>query len=487
MGNPREVKAAGAKLKLLLCPLILLLIHAAGAMSSAAEKEVSFKTEDGWTISGMLNVPEAAGKQFPAVVLLHAFAHDRDAFGQYLYPGLAQILGAREMATLRIDLRGRGKSMGRKELHSFSREELSKIYLDVRAALAFLESQPGVDSSRIGLLAEEESAEAAVLGWGGDSRVKAIVLISGRLTEASRKQIASSPDTPLFLVVSKEDRVGFRDAADAYKLSRSEHSRISVYKDLGIATTMFSVWRSERPKEKPIEDGIAEWISGRLKSFGNKREVTFQSEDGWTLEGTLRAPDGAGEGGPAPGVVMLHSSFTDRHIFDHLAELMVQRGLVVLNFDTRGRGKSTGKGELLDLPPDERNKTGLDVKAAVKFLSSQPGVGRVGVIGPDRGAVYALWAAIGAPEVGAIVLMTTLINAKDREEIAKLDIPIFYLASKELEIATNNSMASAYSSSRNRGSRLMVYNGGMLGYDLFEVDESLQPAIADWMKEQLSK
>jgi dienelactone hydrolase len=250
---------------------------------------------------------------------------------------------------------------------------------------------------------------------------------------------------------------------------------------------MFSVWRSERPKDKPIEDGIADWISERLKSFGSKREVTFQSEDGWALHGTLRMPEGVGESGPVPGVVMLHSSFTDRHIFDHLAELMVQRGLIVLNFDTRGRGRSTGKGDLLDLPPDERNNTSLDVKAAVKYLSSQPGVGRIGVVGPDRGAVYALSSAIGEPRVGALVLMTTLINAKDREEIAKLDIPIFYVASKELEIATRNSMASAYSSTKNRGSRLMIYNGGMLGYDLFEMDESLQPAIANWMKEQLSR
>jgi dienelactone hydrolase len=485
MAKPCCVKTIRIRPGHFLLSVIFLLLHVTAA--SAVEKEVSFKAEDGWVISGMLNVPEEPGRQFPAVILLHAFAHDRDAFGQYLYPGLSQILGSRGLATLRIDLRGRGKSLGGKELHSFSREELSKIYLDVRAALTFLESQPSIDPYRIGLLAEEESAEAAVMGWGGDTRVKAIVLISGRLTDAAKRQLASSPDIDLFLVVSKEDRRGFRDMADAYKLTRSEHSRISVYKNLGIATTMFSVWRSERPKEKPIEDGIAEWFSERLKSLGHKREVTFKSDDGWTLHGTLRLPEGVSESAPTPGVVMLHSSFTDRHIFDHLAELMVQRGLVVLNFDTRGRGKSTGKGELLDLPPDERNKTSLDAKAAVRFLSSQPGVGRVGLVGPDRGAVYALSAAVGEPKVGALVLMTTFINATDKEEIAKLEIPIFYLASKELEVATSNSMASAYAATKNRGSRLVIYNGGMLGYDLFEVDVSLQPALANWMKEQLSR
>lgn len=475
------------KKRLSLLPVVLALLLVTALSATAAEKEVSFKTEDGWTIYGMLNVPEAAGRKFPAVIFLHAFAHDRDAYGQYLYPGLAQIIGAREVATLRIDLRGRGRSMAGKELHSFSREELSKIYLDVRAALAFLDTQPNIDSSRVAIVAEEESAEAAVMGWGGDSRVRGIVLISGRLSEAARKQIAASPQIPLFLIFSKEDRAGFRNMADAYKLTQSEHSRISVYKDLGIATTMFSVWRSERPKEKPIEDGIAEWVVEQLKSAGQKREVSFQTEDGWTLSGTLRTPENAGENGPTPGVVMLHSSFTDRHIFDRLAELMVRRGLVVLNFDTRGRGKSTGKGELLNLAPEERNKTSLDAKAAVNFLSSQPGVGRIGLVGPDRGATYVLAAAIGDSRVGALALMTTLLNAKDREEIAKLDIPVFYLASKELEVATNNSMAAAYAVTKNRGSRLLIYHGGALGYDLFEMDEALEPALAQWMKEQLSR
>jgi dienelactone hydrolase len=357
----------------------------------------------------------------------------------------------------------------------------------VRAAIAFLESDPDIDVSRLGIVAEGQSTDAAVRGWGGDRRVKGIVLISGRLSESAKNTINSHPEIPLFLVVSKEDRQGFRDMADAYKLTRDEESRINVYKNMGMGTTMFSVWRSERPKEKPIEEGLAEWMVERLKSSGLTNEVSFKSEDGWTLYGTLRTPEGINEKAPIPGVVMIHSSFTDRHIFDHLASMMVKRGLAVLNIDTRGRGKSTGKGELLDLPPAERNNTTLDAKAAVNFLASQPGVKRVGLIGPDRGAIYALEAALGDARVGALVLMTTLITAPQKEAIAKLDIPIFYVASKEIEGITNGSMAAAYAASKNPGSRLLVYKGGGLGYEIFEVDEGLEGNIVQWMNDQLSR
>jgi dienelactone hydrolase len=451
------------------------------------EREITFGAEDGWTISGMLSVPEGQANRAPGVLFLHSYEHDRDAYGQYLYPGLAQIIGARQVATLRIDFRGRGRSAGAKKLHMFSDEELANLRLDVSAALKFLAMQPGVDPDRLGIVAEGMSAEAAVMGWGGNPGVKAMVLLSPRLSDAAKTQIAKHPDLPLSLVVSKEDRESFYDTAAAYKLSRSAESRIGVYKDIGMGTTMFSVWRSEKPKEKPLEDGLAEWMVALLAGWGETREVSFASEDGWTLHGTLKTPAGMSAQKVVPGVVMIHSSFTDRNIWNHLADAIVRQGLAVLSFDTRGRGQSTGKGDLLALSPEERNNTSLDARAAVRFLVSQPGIGRVGVMGADRGATYALAAALESDRAGAAVLMTTLVNAVEREAIAARDLPVFFLTSQTLETATNGSMAAAYAATKNRGSRLLVYPGGALGYDLLEFDHSLESALAMWLKEQLSR
>jgi dienelactone hydrolase len=229
------------------------------------EKEVSFESEDGWRLRGVMSRPTTTARSAPAVVFLHSYEHDRDVFGYYIYPGLAEIVAARGVATLRYDLRGRGRSMGSKELHSLSGDELSRLYLDVRAAMGFLEKQRGVDGLRIGIVAEQQSAEAAVMAWSGDPRVRAITLLTGLLSDAATNQIAANPDIPLFLIASKEDRKSFKDMATAYNLTRNPNSRIRVYKNLGMGTGMFGFSRLLHPEERPIEEDIADWMSDRLK------------------------------------------------------------------------------------------------------------------------------------------------------------------------------------------------------------------------------
>src|SRR5579862_7093419 len=83
----------------------LFILLAVGVSAHAAEKEVSFKTEDGVTIYGMYAAADGAEPRAPAVLFLHSFDHDRNTYGQYLYPGLAQIIGGNHIATLRIDIR----------------------------------------------------------------------------------------------------------------------------------------------------------------------------------------------------------------------------------------------------------------------------------------------------------------------------------------------------------------------------------------------
>jgi cephalosporin-C deacetylase-like acetyl esterase len=228
------------------------------------EREVSFKTEDGWTLRGMYSCPRGARRSIPAVVFLHSFEHDREVFGYYIYPGLAEVIGSRGVATLRFDLRGRGQSRGKKELHSFSPEEMSRLYLDVRAALSFLERQARVDATRVAIVAEQQSAEAAVIGWSGDNRVCAITLLTGHLSDAAKNQIAANPDIPIFLIASKEDRKSFKDMASAYNLTRNPNSRIRVYWNLGMGTGMFGFYRLLHPEDRPMEEDIADWMIDRL-------------------------------------------------------------------------------------------------------------------------------------------------------------------------------------------------------------------------------
>jgi hypothetical protein len=45
-------------------------------------KEIKYKTEDGWTISGTLRLPPGTNKnnEYPAMLLLHEKEHDRNEF-----------------------------------------------------------------------------------------------------------------------------------------------------------------------------------------------------------------------------------------------------------------------------------------------------------------------------------------------------------------------------------------------------------------------
>ena len=77
---------------------------------NSIQKEVSFETEDGWTIYGTYTLPATyqAGERLPAALLLHASMHSQTVWAAY--PGWAKI--QEYVPTLRIDIRGRGKSEG---------------------------------------------------------------------------------------------------------------------------------------------------------------------------------------------------------------------------------------------------------------------------------------------------------------------------------------------------------------------------------------
>jgi dienelactone hydrolase len=481
------------------------------------QKEISFQTEDGWTIYGTLYMPAEAGadRTAPAALLLHGAGHDRDAYASFVYPGIAQILASHGVAALNIDWRGRGQSIGELEYHSFTNEQREKIFLDVRAALNFMAELPEIDGARLAILAEETSANWAVLGSDGDGRVKALAFISGRFGDKARARLAARDRTPVLCVVSKEDKPGFADMSALYARSKSEESDFRLYEDMGIGTTMFALWRYRFPDErgvgflakqgvdtekiglvpkdpgdeKPIEDVICDWMVGRLKALGRTREVSFKTEDDWTIYGNLLVPETLEKGARAPGVVMAHSGLSDRYIFHDLERLFVRNGMAVINIDWRGRGKSREKGNFFTIPKDERDRAHLDVKAAVELLAAQPEVeaNKIAIIGTYIGAKFAAAAALGDPRIGAVVMLSGYIpSGKEREEMAAVTFPILFIGSRGFGAVTN-AMADLYELTRSKGSELILYDGGALGYQLFEVDETLERRIVDWVGRRLAE
>lgn len=455
----------------------------------AIEEPVSFRTEDGWTIHGTLTRPAqlGAGKRIAAALLLHSSSHDQDLFSQQSYPGFSRMQNY--LVTLRMDIRGRGKSEGPLELHSFTPQQRDSLYLDVKSALDFLAGQKWVDARRIGILAEEISADSAIRGAAGDPRVKAAVLVSGRLSAAAKEVIETSPQLALLCLVSSEDRDSFRDMTDAYKLSKNSNSDIFVYSNLGHGAAMFSTWRYNYPSEEPLDDMVVNWLIERLNALGSLQEVSFKTEDGWIITADLISPAGKGR---APAIVLLHSSITDRHMYYALARTLVESGFVVLNIDFRGRGKSRNKGNWLELrltAPEEVDRGYLDVKAAIDYLISQDNVdpARIGVVGTVIGARYALLAAAKDPRISAAVSVIGYVPPEAEEkELAAMKTPVLYIVSRDLGPVAR-AMTALYQKTKENGSKLMALSGGAYGYGIFTLNRKLDLAIAGWLKRQLDR
>jgi pimeloyl-ACP methyl ester carboxylesterase len=385
------------------------------------------------------------------------------------------------VATLRIDIRGRGKSSEPQAYHTFTAEQRARVALDVSGAIEFLSQQRQINSNQIGVVAEGSSAEAAVIGALKDWRVRALVLLSGRLGETAKAQIATRTDVSILCMAAKEDKIGLADMAEVYKLSPNSASDLIVLKDVGIGNSMFIMWANKFPNEKPLEVTIAEWFVPKLQS--SAQEVSFASEDGWTIYGDLSCSRDHRQT-PVPGVILLHSYLTDRHIFAELQQMLVAAGFAVLNIDFRGRGKSITKGAYFDLPQAERDKAYLDVKAAADFLAAQKGINRehLSIVATSIGVKYGLKAASSDPRIRSFVMLGGM---PDRVDVEKSRFPILFVSSLGLPPIAE-AFKSFYSLTKDRGSQLLEYEGGAVGYQIFEIDDGLQPLIVKWLKPQLS-
>ncbi|HXG64589.1 MAG TPA: hypothetical protein VNO70_05750 [Blastocatellia bacterium] len=245
--------------------LALMSVVAPGAAEDAAEREVTFKAADGWQLTGSMQILESKGKA-PGVVLVHGSKHEKDAYGQTL----PRLLNGQGIAMLRLDIRGRGASREPLAFSLMAPEQRRAVRLDVEAAIDYLASQAGVDGRRIAIVAEQDSADAAVIACAKDRRVAAYVLISGRLSQGAKDAISKTP-APVFCLVSKEDRRGFKDMTDAYLSAKNSESRLKVFTGLGFGTTMFSAWQFEYPNEQSIEEMIGTWLAQRLKAEARSR------------------------------------------------------------------------------------------------------------------------------------------------------------------------------------------------------------------------
>ncbi len=362
----------------------------------------------------------------------------------------------------------------------------ARMEKSIRHAMDELSTECGETGARIAILAESAAADATVLSARAEWRTRAFVLVSGRLSRQAKEILAAWEEAPTLCIVSSENRPALRDMTDVYFKSMHSDSDIHVLDGVDRGLELISAGATGPSQHERLECAITRWIRQQLSSAGSAREVSFVTEDGWKIFGNLLLPHG--HEAKAPGVILLHSGRSDRYIFTGLERLLVKAGLAVLNIDWRGRGKSISKGRYLDLSKEERANGKLDASAAIDFLASQDSVDaeRIGLVGVVHGAEHAVRGSIGDQRVRALALLTGYvpISEEERAYLTRGQVQVMYVTCTGHKQVTH-AMKLLYDATPSRLARFLLYQGGAIGYQLFELDERLEPVIVDWLKECL--
>ena len=155
--------------------------YSAPADAPYTSEDVMVKTLAGHTLAGTLTLPVGASRAHPVgaiVTVTGSGAQDRDeAIG---LPGfrpfrqIADSLGRRGVAVLRMDDRGTGASGG-----MFKGSTSSDFAEDVLAGLAYLRTRGEIRANRLGVLGHSEGAIIAPMVAEKEPKLRAIVLLAG--------------------------------------------------------------------------------------------------------------------------------------------------------------------------------------------------------------------------------------------------------------------------------------------------------------------
>lgn len=141
---------------------------------------VTVPTPTGFTLGGTLTLPRNHAGRVPAVVTITGSGlEDRDEAlpgveGYRPFYQLADTLGRRGIAVLRLDDRGFGASRGDAS-NATSRDFAN----DTRAALAYLRTRPEIDPKRLFLVGHSEGGLIAPMVAASDPTLRGIVLMAG--------------------------------------------------------------------------------------------------------------------------------------------------------------------------------------------------------------------------------------------------------------------------------------------------------------------
>jgi len=155
--------------------------YSAPADAPYTAEDVVVTTPAGHTLAGTLTLPKGASRAQPVsaiVTITGSGPQDRDENiglpGFRPFRQIADSLGRRSIAVLRMDDRGTGASGG-----TFKGSTSADFAEDVRAGLAYLRTRPEIRADRLGVLGHSEGALIAPMVADKEPTLRAIVLLAG--------------------------------------------------------------------------------------------------------------------------------------------------------------------------------------------------------------------------------------------------------------------------------------------------------------------
>jgi dienelactone hydrolase len=217
---------------------LILVVFACAAPAMCTERVVDLTAADGTKLKATYF---DAGKPGPGVLLLHQCNRQRK-----VWDGLAMQLSGAGINVLTLDNRGFGESGGtphdKLSPADEAKVETQKWPGDFDVALTYLESQPGVMRSMIGVGGASCGVNNSLQLARRHPEVRSLVLLSGPTDLNGRNYLRNSAKTPVFFAAADDDEFGSQTEIEwLYALTSNPGKQLVHYAKGGHGADMFPV------------------------------------------------------------------------------------------------------------------------------------------------------------------------------------------------------------------------------------------------------
>jgi alpha/beta superfamily hydrolase len=196
-------------------------------------------------LEGCCYYPDGGGK-FPGVVLCHPHPLYGGSMNNNVVQTLASDLVKKSIVALMFNFRGVGRSQGEFDNGNAEQE-------DVSAALDWLEAQPELDKSKLGVAGYSFGASVALPEACHDPRVRALALISPALMDQAKIAQLKDCQIPKLIVSGDADDFVSEEQLKLMQKEAADSTQIEIVPGVD------HFWISH---EAELADKVANFLSG---------------------------------------------------------------------------------------------------------------------------------------------------------------------------------------------------------------------------------